>query len=483
MPGRGEEVAPVARAGRTVGITALVLVLAGGGYLTADAYDVAPGFLTLAPEPDPAAPFPTAPGAQDATTGTGVLSDLDPAAPIPSAEVLAGQVSGLTTDPRLGPNVGVLVADALTGEVLAQNNPDQGRTPASTQKLVTAVAALTDLGADTTFDTTVVQGGAADQIVLVGGGDMMLAAGEGDPDAVNGRAGLADLAAATAAQLRLAGVSSVTLGLDDTLFTGDALAPGWDPADVGAGYAAPVAALGVNIAKLTDDEYAQRQTDPAMSAAGEFARRLAEQGITVQGNPSRVQSGYTAGDTLATVSSAPVSEVTGYFLDHSDNTITEVVSRMVAVHRGFPASFEGATQAVLQSVRALGVDITGAVLTDASGLAEGSSLSPALLLDLLQLIVDPAHPELRSVGTGMPIAGLTGTLSDRFTSGAGTGVVRAKTGSLKGVTSLAGLVLDADGRMLLYVVMADQTGEGGQWGPRQAIDGFVTGLAGCGCQG
>lgn len=472
----------MARAARTVGITALVLVLAGGGYLTADAYDVAPGFLTLAPELDPAAPFPTAPGATELTTEADVLDDLDAAAPVPSAAVLAAQVAGLTTDTRLGPTVGVVVADALTGEVLTENNPDQGRTPASTQKLVTAVAALTELGADTTFDTTVVQGGAADRIVLVGGGDMMLAAGEGDPDAVNGRAGLADLAARTAEQLRLAGITSVTLRVDDTLFSGSLLAPGWDPADVAAGYAAPVAALGVNIAKMSDEEYAQRYPDPAMNAAEVFVQRLADQGITVQGSPARVQDDDTRGDTLATVSSAPVSEVTGYFLDHSDNTITEVVSRMVAVAQGFPASYEGATQAVLQSVRALGVDITGATLADASGLAEGSSLSPAVLLSLLQLIVDPAHPALRSVGTGMPIGGLTGTLADRFTSGGGAGVVRAKTGSLKGVTSLAGLVVDADGRMLLYVVMADQTGEGGQWGPRQAIDGFVTGLAGCGCQ-
>lgn len=473
----------MARAARTVGVTALVLVLAGGGYLTADAYDVAPGFLTLAPEPDPAAPFPTAPAATDLTTDATVLTDLDPAAPVPSASVLAGQVAGLTTDPRLGPTVGVLVADALTGQVLAQNNPDQGRTPASTQKVVTAVAALSELDADTTFDTTVVQGGASDQIVLIGGGDMMLAAGAGDPQVVNGRAGLADLATATAQKLQLAGITSVTLDVDDTLFTGSLLAPGWDPADVGAGYAAPVAALGVDIAKMSDEEYAPRYPDPAMNAAGVFVQRLADQGISVQGSPARVSGDYTRGDTLATVSSAPLPDVVAYFLDHSDNTITEVVSRMVAVEQGFPASFEGATQAVLQTVRGLGVDITGAALADASGLAEGSRLSPAMLLSLLQLIVDPAHPELRAVGTGMPIGGLTGTLSDRFTSGAGTGVVRAKTGSLKGVTSLAGLVVDADGRMLLYVVMADQTGEGGQWGPRQVIDSFVTGLAGCGCQG
>jgi D-alanyl-D-alanine carboxypeptidase/D-alanyl-D-alanine-endopeptidase (penicillin-binding protein 4) len=156
---------------------------------------------------------------------------------------------------------------------------------------------------------------------------------------------------------------------------------------------------------------------------------------------------------------------------------------MVALDLGLPGSFEGATQAVLRTVQTRGVDTAGAVLADASGLAEGSALPPDLLLGLLRLVVDPAHPELREVGTGMPIGGLTGTLADRFTSGAATGLVRAKTGSLASVTSLAGQVLDADGRMLLFVLMADQTGAVGQYQPRQALDGFVSQLAACGCRG
>jgi D-alanyl-D-alanine carboxypeptidase/D-alanyl-D-alanine-endopeptidase (penicillin-binding protein 4) len=62
------------------------------------------------------------------------------------------------------------------------------------------------------------------------------------------------------------------------------------------------------------------------------------------------------------------------------------------------------------------------------------------------------------------------------------GVVRAKTGSLPGVTSLAGNVLTADGRELLFVVMADEAPGPGQWGARAGIDAFVATLAGCGCR-
>lgn len=473
----------MARTARTIGVVSLVVVLAGGGYAAADAYDLVPGVLTVQPEPEQAAPFPTAPGADLGATGAVVLSGLDPAAPLPTAAGLEPLLASLSADARVGAGLGVVVADALTGEVLAQKDAGAARTPASTAKLVTAVAALTTLGADTTFDTTVVQG-EGDTIVLTGGGDMMLAAGQGDPDAVNGRAGLADLAAQTAAHLREAGRSTVTLAVDDSLFTGPATAPGWAASDLSVGYVAPVVPLAVNIAKTTEGEYVPRYADPATEAARVFASRLAEQGITVSTQVSRTATADgTATEPIAVVRSAPVSEVTHYFLDHSDNTITEVVSRMVALKRGQEASFTGATTAVLATVHELGADTTGAVLADASGLADGSRLSPRLLLDLLELVVDPGHPELRTVGTGMPIGGLTGTLDERYVGTAGTGVVRAKTGSLSGVTSLAGTVLDADGRLLLFVVMADQTGTGGQAGPRTRIDSFVDSLAGCGCRG
>lgn len=469
----------MARALRTVGVSALVLVLAGAAYGTADAYDVVPGVLTLAPEPAPAAPFPDAPAAGTDPAGTAVLGDLDPGAPTPDPAQVAALLQALVTDPRVGPSVGAVVADELTGEVLAAHAPDQPRTPASTAKLVTAVAALQQLGPDRTFDTRVLQG-PGDQLVLVGGGDMMLADGPGDPDAVNGRAGLADLAAQVATGLHLAGRDSVTLALDDSLFSGPAIAPGWDPADVGAGYAAPVAALGVDVGAMGEGEYPQRYPDPAMQATRQLAAQLAAQGITVRGEPTRV-TGVT-GDQVAVVHSAPLAEVVHHFLDLSDNTITEVVARMVAVDLGLPGSVDGGTQAVLRTVATLGVDTSGAHLADASGLAEGSALPPQLLLGLLRLVTDPAHPALREIGTGMPIGGLTGTLADRYTDGAATGLVRAKTGSLAGVTSLAGTVLDADGRQLLFVLMADQTGAVGQANPRAALDATVTALAGCGCR-
>jgi D-alanyl-D-alanine carboxypeptidase/D-alanyl-D-alanine-endopeptidase (penicillin-binding protein 4) len=471
----------MARAARAIGVGSLVVLLAAGGYGVADAYDVVPGVLTLDPVPPQPRPFPQAPGAVRPPDLAAALPDLDPAAPTPDGGQLSALVAELVADARVGPSVGLVVADQLTGEVLAEHDAAAAKTPASTAKLLTAVAGLSALGPDATVPTRVVRG-TDGGVVLVGGGDMMLAADAGDPAAVNGRAGLGDLARATARELTLAGTTSVRVGVDDSLFSGPALSPRWDPSHLANGFTAPVTALAVDIAKLrTDVEYSPRQTDPVGSAAQAFAAALAAQGITVEGAPVRT----TAPDDalqLAEVRSAPLHEVVDYFLHTSDNAITEMVGRLVAVDAGLPGSFDGATQAVLAQVRALGVDTTGAHLSDCSGLADGSGLPARLLVDLLGTVTDRAHPELRAVAVGMPIAGYSGTLFDRFTRSEAAGQVRAKTGSLAGVTSLAGTLVDDDGRALLFAVVADLTPAGGQGGPRTAIDTFVSRLATCGCR-
>lgn len=449
------------------------LVLGAGGYAAADAYDLVPGVLTLEPLPSPA-PFPTVAAAE---IDGPALTGLDPTAPVPAAGQVQAKVDALAADARLGPSVGITVADQLTGEVLATRSAATGRQPASIAKVLTAVAALTALGPDATLPTTAVRAG--DQLVLVGGGDIMLGEEAGDPDAVDGRAGLGDLADQTAQALLADGVSTVSLGVDDSLFTGPTTAPGWDPSYLSDGYVAPVTALAVHIGKVqTTVEYSVRQADPALAAGQVFASRLAERGITVTGVVRT-----TAPDgavQVGVVTSAPVRDVTEYFLRTSDNTVTEAVGRLVAVDQGRPASFEGATAAVLDVVATLGVDTTGARLADASGLAAGSAVPATTFLQAVQLSTSPAHPELRDIVVGMPIGGLTGTLTTRFTTSDARGLVRAKTGSLQGVTSLAGTVVTADGRALDFVVMADQT-PGNQPNARAAVDDFVSGLAACGC--
>ena len=467
----------MARRGVVAGVLASSLLLTGVAYGAADAYDLVPGVLTTEPVPEPAAPFPTAPGAAAAPAVLDVPPVLDPNAPTPDAARVQAWATALAADARMGGSTGVQVTDVLSGTILADVSAATPRTPASTTKLLTAAAALTVLGAATTFPTTIVQS-APGRIVVVGGGDALLAAGAGDPTATVGHAGLADLAAQAARSLLLAGTSTVELAVDDTLFSGPLLSPDWKASDVAAGYVAGVAPLEVDVAKTRpDEEYPPRFADPALAAARQLVVALAADGVTVSGTPTRGRAPAGAVE-LARVESAPVSDVVAHMLRISDNTVAEVLGRLVAVSRGLPGSFDGATRAVLQATARL-VDVSGVTLRDCSGLSALSRIPVATLADLVRTAT--STPALRVLVLDLPVAGWTGTLEDRSLSPAAEGLVRAKTGSLPGVTSLAGTVQTVDGRFLTFAVVADATPAGGQSGPRRAIDDFVGRLAACGC--
>ena len=162
--------------------------------------------------------------------------------------------------------------------------------------------------------------------------------------------------------------------------------------------------------------------------------------------------------------------------------VAEVLARLVAVAEGRPATSEAAVGAVADVVTRLGVAPGELRLLDGSGLARGAAVSPAALARLLTLAISPEHPELRPLLTGLPVAGFTGTLSERFpATGSGAGAVRAKTGTLTGVSALAGTVRDAKGRVLVFAVLADEVPAGATKRARAALDRFAGTLASCGC--
>ena len=473
--------------GSRSGAAVAAVVALFGGYLVADVYDVVPGMLTTAePWPEPS-PFPSAPGAVEGPAPVALLEGLPDDAPVPDSAEMQRLVTGLAKDKRLGSRVGVMVADGSTGEVLGSSSPEKLMTPASTQKLFTGVAALSSSIAGATLDTKVVLA-EDDTVVLVGGGDMMLAEGQGDPDAVNGRAGLADLAQQVAAKVKVTGTTEVRVALDDTLFTGDDIAPTVASPDIAAGYVAPVSSVAINVGLLSDGytDNGPRASDPAKYAAEVFSAALEAEGLRTAGAVVNEAAPDDA-QVLGQVSSAPLAEIVGFAMQYSDNTITEVLGRLVAVDAGLPGSNDGATQAVIASARRLGVDMTGARLRDCSGLGDGSYLSSQQLVDLLGIMVDPAHPQLRSEAVGMPIAGLSGTLASdggRFTgTNAARGLARAKTGSLPKVRALAGTVVTADSRLLVFSILADSIPADRTVGATQIYDGFVADLAAYSTQG
>jgi len=434
------------------GATALLLA---AGWATADALDVAPGFLTVRPvipEPQPY-PVPTA----------------SPAAPVIAAgdAAPAGEVQPVVD--ALGADLGdvsVTVVDVATGEAVGELAADVPRIPASSLKLLTATAALSALGPGRTLTTSATWDGAT--LTLVGGGDLLLGVGEPQPGAV-GHASLTELAGRTAGHLRGEGVTAVRLAVDDTLFTGPPGAPDWGSVDWQ--FVMPMAPLAVDSGTSVGDAY---DADPAMAATLAFAGELAAAGVTVEGQPVRAPSPAGA-TTIAEVESAPIADVVEWTVKVSENSLAEALGRLVAIARGLPGSVDGATAAVLAELGDLGVDTAGTVLRDTSGLSGGNRLTARVLTEVLALPLDPAHSRLTGLLASLPVSQLDGTLADRVPDA--PGVVRAKTGTLATVVSLSGMVQTDGGAVLLFSVIVPDVPPGGVGAARARVDRFVADLA------
>lgn len=472
------------RARTAVPMVATVVLLTGAaGYAYADAADLVPGWITTSPEPAPPAPFLAAAAVDPGDApGTDVWPLFDASAPVPDAAVLQGLAQGLRDDPRTGTSTNVSVIDLITGDVLVDLDAADGQVPASNTKLLTAIAVLSALGPDATLQTTATYDPARGEVTIVAGGDMLLAADAGngaaggqDPVAV-GFAGVGDLADQVASALKVHGATSVKVAYDTSSFPGPAYPTEWPSYALRDGYAAPVTGLAVDVGKMTDDEYAQRWPDPAARTADVFAARLGDRGITVTAVSER--SG-TAGEQVGVVTSAPLSDVVEYMLHASDNTIAEVLTRVLAIHDGREAVPSEAMRSVRAALGELGVDQTGLELYDGAGFSIRNRVPPRFLTEILRA-ASLAEPTRDVLGL-LAEAGLTGTLDDRFISTPGAGVVRAKTGSLTGVTALSGVVITAQGRPLVFSVLADGMPYG-QVRPQAAIDAFADTLAQCGCR-
>jgi D-alanyl-D-alanine carboxypeptidase/D-alanyl-D-alanine-endopeptidase (penicillin-binding protein 4) len=181
------------------------------------------------------------------------------------------------------------------------------------------------------------------------------------------------------------------------------------------------------------------------------------------------------------VTSAPLSQVVERVLMVSDNEAAEVLLRHVGLQVSGDASFEGGRRGVARTLREAGVRLAGTTLYDGSGLSRRNRMTPAVLLDVLRLATE--RPELAAVLSGLPVSGFSGSLADRFVAGPsqGRGRVRAKTGTLTGVASLAGVATDVSGRPLLFVLMADRVGRLKGTDAEVALDAAAAALGACRC--
>jgi D-alanyl-D-alanine carboxypeptidase/D-alanyl-D-alanine-endopeptidase (penicillin-binding protein 4) len=386
-------------------------------------------------------------------------------------------VAPLLADPVLGNHVVGAVVDLAAGGGVVTLGGAGAAIPASTTKLLTTAAALAALGPETRFATRVVSGGKG-RIVLVGGGDPFLASAP-LPAAYPEHADVETLAAQVAGALTAQGRTKVRLGYDDSLFSEPSFNPAWPAHYLPEQVVSRVTALWVDEGRPSVGS--GRVDDPSLHAAQTFAAALAAQGITVVGAPTHGVAGD--GPEIARVESAPLREIAARILEVSDNEGAEVLSHQVGLAVAGRATFVDGAAAVTQTLGGLGVPTDGISIHDGSGLSRENLITPAALVAVLRAALDPAHPELGAVATALPVAGFTGSLTNRFDQPfpESRGLVRAKTGTLSNVSSLAGIAVDQDGHLMLFALMADRVKKVDETKAQRALDAAAGALGACHC--
>lgn len=427
-------------------------------------------------------------------TPSPALVDLPDDAPVPSKAALDKLIAPLAADATVGDLTGVVI-DNATGEKLWSKDAGRTRIPASSTKLLTAMAAYAVVPADNTLPTTLARGEAEGELVVIPGGNVTTAAGEESTffpgtDTLDDYVELAESTGETFTKVTVA----------PGPYEGTEMADGWNEADIPGGYLTRVQPWMLDAGRVDPEEIeSPREGQPMYAAAVELGKRLgiSADAVSVQGKPVPVS------DTIGAIESAPLVERTRDILDDSDNVGADALCHEAAMHvTGIDAadpvtdgeagytdpdervSIAEATDTVLKTLEDHGVDTAGTKLADCSGMSRENRISADVLAQVLHLAAGPdATPQIRALLDGLPIAAGSGTLADRFGEGsgaeAGAGWIRAKTGTLSGVSSLAGIVSTSDGRSLSFALMSEGTNPADA---RPGLDRIAAMLRDCGCQ-
>ncbi len=367
--------------------------------------------------------------------------------------------------------------DVRSGEILlATAAPDTALIPASTIKLLTATAVLDQLGKGFHFTTTVQspgapRGGTVDRLYLVGHGDPLLATPERiardqqDPET----AGLATTPLVTLAErIKAAGVTTIPGGIVgvDTRYEAVRYPADW-PASTRAAIG-PIGALTVNDGYSGAAGSGGAVSDPALNAAAELTRLLKGLGVTA-GTPTHGDAPPKT-EAVASIDSPPLPLILTEMLSASDNLSAEMLIRELGARAGNGSPAKGAGIA-LDTMKALAVPTAGVTMVDGSGLSQRDAVPCQTLQAILRLT---ARPKFAPIRDGLAIAGQRGTLAPRFVGTTLAGNLRAKTGTLSGVSGLAGFV--TSDRLLTFSLLVNGSfGESAAFAIREAMVNAIAG--------
>ncbi|MDN6246244.1 MAG: D-alanyl-D-alanine carboxypeptidase/D-alanyl-D-alanine-endopeptidase [Corynebacterium casei] len=360
---------------------------------------------------------------------------------------MAARLEEKAKSPAL-PTLGAQVINTTDGEVLWEHDATTPLIPASSTKVLTAAAAALSIEDDSRLTTEVLRAPGSNTAVIKAAGDVWMTTEQMDE---------------LAEQIQACGEGIDTVFIDTSVWSGDEQAPGWDPGNVDGGFVAPMQPAmlyGGRIGDTVGD--VPRSHTPALDVANAVATRIDAPNVGTGPVPE-------GAEVIASVESEPFAQRAEQMMKHSDNVMAEAIGRELAIATGAEASFEGATEATVQLLADSSFNTDNITIHDNSGLSEDNRITA----DLLTHIVADAATEdtLREILGYLPVAGGEGTLADRYADLSGRGFVRAKTGTLTGVSALSGTALGNSGNVYAFTFLVN---DGDILGARAAQDAMAS---------
>jgi D-alanyl-D-alanine carboxypeptidase/D-alanyl-D-alanine-endopeptidase (penicillin-binding protein 4) len=285
--------------------------------------------------------------------------------------------------------------------------------------------------------------GQVSAIWLVGRGDPLLAA----PEFVASTAGQVRVAgypwtslATLADELAAAGITAVPGGVrgDDGYEDRLRFLPVWPALYEQQKQIGLLSALSVNEGIQFAPPQSSLAQDPPNYAAAELARLLGQRHVAAAAGPD--QSAPAGAVVLASVSSAPLSQIVEAMLRASDNWIAELLVRAMDKAGGGAGTTAGGLAIVRRQAAAAGIPLGGVQMDDGSGLSRTDRSSCRALLAALDLGNQPAFAPIMA---GLPVAAESGTLALRYRGSPLAGRLQAKTGSLDNAGGMVGVLSGA----------------------------------------
>lgn len=211
-------------------------------------------------------------------------------------------------------------------------------------------------------------------------------------------------------------------------------------------------------------------TDPIAWSGANLRKFLLERGITVKG---KVRAGKAPAGAriLAEAPSKPIEQLLADMNKFSNNYVAEMLTKQLAAFNGVQGTLNGGLDIIRETVRNAGVTDAEFEIVNPSGLTRENKFSALALVKVLEKVRKDFRlfPEFVS---SLPIAGVDGTLKNRMKSGRALRWVRAKTGLLTGVVSLAGYIGLEDGEVLSFAFVYNGPKDGAA--VRSAYDQLIS---------